>query len=669
MYLPGLETGRFLAEAVDLEYNTAGIGPAWSWIMESVVLNNRYRLLELVGSGGMAVVYRGRDTLLERQVAVKVLREGFAGDPAFLARFQREARAAANLEHPNIVTVYDVGQDGDRHYIVMEYVDGHDLKTLIRRNVRLSVGEALDIAVQVCEGVGHAHKAGIVHCDIKPQNVLVTKEGRAKVTDFGIARALSESGITESETVWGSPLYFSPEQAAGEPPSPASDVYSIGVIMYEMLAGAPPFQAEKPAALALMHMRENPPPLAVRNPQVPSQLERTIRKVLAKEQSARPYTAEQLAQTLEAYWARSEQMTGWQAAVTARPPAAYPSPVGPDRAIEPEPASTSQMAPGALTWALGAVALVLVVGLVPLWLAVYRAYSAAPVLPSPATATPLVTLTPETQRVPVPDVVGKPVEEARRMVERAGLRFVLLEERDELGQEQDVVLEQSPTQGELVPLDGEVGVVVSGPGRELMLPSVVGYPVEMVQMGLESDGLRVLVEEEWSTQPEGMVVAQDPGRGATVLSGDTVTLTVSGGVDIPIPLEVNVANLAVLESAELRQESFRPGDVIAVTLRWRAMRPMDTHYVVFVHLIGPGGDLVAQQDAEPISPTTEWGAGERLGDPHQVAIPADAAAGRYQLRTGMYPQGRPGYRLSVVDSGLTAAESDSILIAELDVQP
>ena len=238
--------------------------------METALLNNRYRLLEVVGSGGMAVVYRGVDTLLQRPVAIKVLREAFAGDPAFLARFQREARAAANLDHPNIVTVYDVGQDGDRHYIVMEYVDGHDLKTLIRQKVRLSIGETLDIATQVCAGVGHAHKAGVIHCDLKPQNVLVTRDGRVMVTDFGIARALSASGVTESDTVWGSPLYFSPEQAAGESPSPASDVYSIGVMMYEMLTGAPPFQAEKPTALALMHMREDPPPMAVRNPQVPS---------------------------------------------------------------------------------------------------------------------------------------------------------------------------------------------------------------------------------------------------------------------------------------------------------------------------------------------------------------------------------------------------------------
>jgi len=184
--------------------------------MEETLLNNRYRLVELLGSGGMAVVYKAVDTLLHRPVAIKVLREAYADDPSFLARFQQEARAAARLDHPNVVTIYDVGQEGNLHYIVMEYVEGEDLKTIIRREGPLSVDRAVDIAVQVAAGVGHAHKAGIVHCDVKPQNVLVTPEGVAKVTDFGIARALSESGLTDPDVVWGSPLYFSPEQAAGE---------------------------------------------------------------------------------------------------------------------------------------------------------------------------------------------------------------------------------------------------------------------------------------------------------------------------------------------------------------------------------------------------------------------------------------------------------------------
>jgi hypothetical protein len=303
-------------------------------------------------------------------------------------------------------------------------------------------------------------------------------------------------------------------------------------------------------------------------------------------------------------------------------------------------------------------------GLIPLWWSVRRAYS-VPSLPPLPTSTPLVTLTPEVQLVPVPDVVGMPVNEARRALERAGLRFVLLEERDEPGAERSVVLEQSPASGELAPLGAEVSVIASGSGRELTLPGVVGYPVEMVQNGLESDGLRVVIEEVWSTQPEGMVVAQEPERGTTIYAGDTVTLTVSGGVEIPVPLEVNLADLVVLESAELRQETFQPGEVIAVTLRWYALRSVGTHYVVFVHLIGPDGRLVAQQDAEPISPTTAWVPGAEVVDPHQVGIPAGLPAGQYQLRTGMYPQGQPGSRLPVVDAGLTKAESNSILIIEI----
>ncbi|RLC75795.1 MAG: Stk1 family PASTA domain-containing Ser/Thr kinase [Chloroflexi bacterium] len=633
--------------------------------MEPVLLNNRYRLLELVGSGGMAIVYKGIDTLLDRHVAVKILREGFASDPAFLARFQREAQAAARLDHPNIVTIYDVGQDGDRHYIVMEYVDGQDLKSLIRQKGRINVGEALDIAVQVCAGVGHAHKARLIHCDIKPQNVLMTQDGRAKVTDFGIARALSEAGLTESETVWGSPLYFSPEQAAGEPPTPASDVYSIGVMMYEMLSGSPPFQAEKATALALKHMREEPPPLVARSPQTPAQLEWVIRKVLAKEPSARYRTAEQLAHVLEEYRKQSEQMTGWQAVIQEHPQAASP----PDYVAEVKPPLAPAATSNKLTWALALIASIAVMGLIPLWLVVRQAYS-GPTLPPTSTPTPLVTLTPAVQLVPAPDVIGQQTDQARKAVERAGLRFVLLEERDEPDAERGIVLEQSPAPGELIPLDAEVSVVVSAAGRELTMPGVVDYPLEMVQDGIESDGLRVNVEEVWSTKPEGMVIAQEPERGTTVHVGDAVTLTVSGGVDINIPLNVNLDNQVMLESAELRQETFQPGGVIAITLRWRALRSIDTHYVVFVHLVDdPRDPAVAQQDMEPFTPTTKWVPGVEIVDPRQVAVPAGQPAGVYQLRIGMYPQGQSDYQLPVVDAGLTTVESGRILVAEIEIKP
>jgi len=300
---------------------------------------------------------------------------------------------------------------------------------------------------------------------------------------------------------------------------------------------------------------------------------------------------------------------------------------------------------------------------------VRQAYS-GPTLPPTSTPTPLVTLTPTPQLVPVPNIEGQEIDEAQRTVERAGLRFVLLEERDEPDAEGGIVLEQSPAPGELIPLDAKVSVVVSATGRELTMPGVVDYPLEMVRDGLESDGLRVNVEEVWSIKPEGQVLTQKPEQGATVRVGDAVTLTVSGGVDINIPLNVNLDNQIMLESAELRQETFQPGGVIAVTLRWRALRSINTHYVVFVHLVDdPRAPAVAQQDMEPFTPTTKWVPGVEIVDPRQVAVPAGQPAGKYQLRVGMYPQGQSDYQLPVVDAGLTTVESGRILVAEIEIKP
>jgi len=636
--------------------------------METVLLNDRYRLVELIGAGGMAVVYSGVDTLLQRRVAVKVLREEYAGDPAFLARFRREAQAAANLDHPNVVTVYDVGQDGERHYIVMEYVDGQDLKTLIRREGRLSVGRALDLAIQVCYGAGHAHKAGVIHCDIKPQNVLVTEDGVAKVTDFGIARALSASGLTESETVWGSPLYFSPEQAAGEPPSPASDVYSIGVILYEMLAGAPPFQAEKSAALALKHLREEPPPLGTRNPQVAPGLEWIVRKVLAKEPSARYRTAEQLAHILEEYRKHGEEVTGFQPAVSPGTLSPWSSA---DRTAKVEPSGAPQPGIDWTTVVLGAIALIAVLGLIPLWWLVYQAYAALPSLPPTPTRGPLATLTVQKQMARVPDVVGVQVAEARSLLEDARLRFIV-EERDAPGVEPGVVIEQRPSPYTLVALDTEVSLVVSRVRRELAMPSVLASPLQDGQSKLEAEGLLVVVTPVWSTEPEGLIVRQEPEAGTTVYGGDTVTLTVSGSADMFIELKANLADVIELTGAQLQKKTFRPGEVVRVRLVWRALRPVQQDAVVFVHLIDardPGGPPVAQQDKSPVVPTLEWKPGDVIDDPHQFRIKDSQSAGIYQVRVGMYPSDQPNSRLPVVDAGLTTAEQNSILVGEIEIAP
>src|SRR5512143_2764799 len=255
-----------------------------STMEETKLLNNRYELLETLGKGGMAMVYRARDRMLERMVAVKVLREDYIKDPAFLDRFRQEAKAAANLSHPNIVTVHDFGLDRGQLFIVMEYVPGKDLKTLLRQRGRFSLEEAIPLMVQACAGIGYAHRAGLVHCDVKPHNMIVTPDGRLKVTDFGIARALSTIMPDErADVVWGSPQYFSPEQAAGEAPSPASDVYSLGVVLYEMLTGMPPFTAPTAEELARMHIEAEPIPISEYVPDVPLPLEEIVMKVLSKE--------------------------------------------------------------------------------------------------------------------------------------------------------------------------------------------------------------------------------------------------------------------------------------------------------------------------------------------------------------------------------------------------
>jgi eukaryotic-like serine/threonine-protein kinase len=364
---------------------------------EPAVLNNRYRLDEVIGSGGMAMVYRGRDLMLERAVAVKLLREDFSGDASFRDRFKQEAMSAANLYHPNIVTIHDFGLDQGRFFIVMENVPGNDLKSILVKRGRFSVENAVELMIQACAGVGYAHRAGLVHCDIKPHNMLVTPDRRLKVADFGIARALASIRPDEkSSVVWGSPQYFSPEQASGYAPSPASDVYSLGVVMYEMLTGRLPFIATTATELARMHRETAPTAPRSINPDIPPSLEQIILKVLSKEPVSRYRTADQLGRVLSTIQ-RGEPTSGrvreaapatrteTQTAVPAEPPPrpvrpapARPSVDGGKRSAPakqplqeaPRPAEN----PLDIDWGtlgLGLLALIAVGGLIPFWLWVY----------------------------------------------------------------------------------------------------------------------------------------------------------------------------------------------------------------------------------------------------------------------------------------------------------
>jgi eukaryotic-like serine/threonine-protein kinase len=274
------------------------------------LIADRYELEELVGTGGMSRVFRARDRQLERRVAIKILHQHYAADPEYLERFRREARAVAKLSHPNIVTVIDRGDDGGRQYIVFEYVEGENLKELVLRSGRLSIHEALALALAVANGLAFAHDHGLVHRDVKPQNVLLNGEGEVKVTDFGIARSLHmDHGVTQTGTVVGTGEYLAPEQASGKPVSPATDVYSLGVVLWELLAGDVPFVGENFVAVALRHVNEPPPSLRERRPDVTPRLEAAVDRALAKDPARRFPSMTAFAKELRACLAEAEGAT------------------------------------------------------------------------------------------------------------------------------------------------------------------------------------------------------------------------------------------------------------------------------------------------------------------------------------------------------------------------
>lgn len=357
---------------------------------EYEILNNRYYLERQLGSGGMAVVYRAQDLMLERVVALKILREKFSGNMEFRNRFRQEARAVANLSHPNIVTIHDFGLHENRLYIVMEYVPGTDLKAIMNRYGKIGIDDGIRLIIQACEGIGYAHQSGIVHCDIKPQNLLVTPEKKVRVVDFGIARALATISPDEkTDVVWGSPKYFSPEQASGNPPLPASDVYSLGVVLYETLTGQVPFHADTPVEMARLHRDVPPPSPRKLNPLIPKLLEELLMTSLSKKASDRFENAQVMSIALK-HTQGSLQMNGETSYTFSIPPALdntsqefirgsqtnldQPQPTE-SRAISPSRKRSGTAVQDTkfdlVTWTLVLLAIIAVGGLIPFWLWVY----------------------------------------------------------------------------------------------------------------------------------------------------------------------------------------------------------------------------------------------------------------------------------------------------------
>jgi serine/threonine-protein kinase len=448
-----------------------------------------------------------------------------------------------------------------------------------------------------------------------------------------------------------------------------------------MLTGRLPFEAEDNIALAHMHMHDEPPPLHVLNPQVSLQLAQIVNKVLSKEPAARYRTADQLGRILAGYLQGAEQATGYQplpAAVSSEPLAPPRESTPPPRERQPTPPPRErphQAGPASSTdwqlWFVGAVAVLAVLGLVPLWALVYRTYTSLGQVTSTPVVTPVITQVSNTTIVP--QLRGLGLEVAREEAARANLG-VVIEEREDPAYPVPTVLEQEPAAGQEVSITSQVRLVVSKPLVSSDIPDVVGYVLSNeLREGLQSRGWSVATEEAWSSEPEGQILSVQPPVGTNLAAGNPVTLTISAGTSRPIPMEVNLNNTIMLDSVVLPDDRYQPGEIVSVVLRWRALQPVSNSYTVFVHLIGPGGATVAQEDREPrmgdrSMPTSSWTPGVIVTDSHLVSVPPDAVSGTYQLRTGMYLPSN-GQRLPVLDAGQTTAVDNSILIKEIQVGP
>lgn len=490
--------------------------------LEGRIIANRYEIIENIGNGGMATVYKAKDRTLNRFVAVKILRDEFTTDEEFIKRFNSEAQAVASLTNPNIVSVYDVGHEGSLYYIVMELVQGKTLKEVIQEEGRLSWKWSVKVAIQIAQALETAHKNNIIHRDIKPHNIIITEDGVAKVTDFGIAKAVSNSTITAFGTTLGSVHYFSPEHARGGFTDAKSDLYSLGVVMYEMVTGKVPFDADTPVSVALMHMQDKPVEPIKLNPSIPVSVNKIIMKAMQKDTNYRYQSASEMLRDLNQALKNPEGDFVFMKDIENDFPTQRIQTMS-DGTIDTEKESNNKKKEKGLkafikkhkplSFTIGGILLFVITIL----------------------ATYLILQLTSVKDVQIPNLVGTSQEEAKRMAEEAKLQYIELEPQYSPDVPAGYVISQDPAYIDNFKIKEktEIKVVISK-GQELtIVPKVVGMEKEEAISALEEANLVAEVVEETSkTVEEGYVVSQETKENTEVNAGETVKIHVSIGTGI-----------------------------------------------------------------------------------------------------------------------------------------
>ncbi|HYH05202.1 MAG TPA: protein kinase [Bacillota bacterium] len=486
------------------------------------ILGNRYRLIEAIGEGGMALVYKAECSLLCRIVAVKILRPQYANDAEFVERFRREARSAASLSHPNVVNIYDVGQEDGIDYIVMEYIPGENLKNIIKKEAPFSVRKALDYTKQIAEALNHAHQRNIIHRDIKPHNILVTPDGQLKVTDFGIARAISASSFTQTGIVVGSVQYSSPEQVKAGLVGPQSDLYSLGCVFYELLTGTVPFKGDTSISIAMQHLHEKMVPVREIRPDVPNVVENIINKAMAKDAAARYPSA--MAMLRDIAVAQSKLN------LEIEPEEDLPTQIWSTAATKDATASVTTNKWFSKTVIGLSAGLLLVIGTIFFYI-----------------------LKPPPPEVVVPNLIGKDLTEARELLKQHNLNMKIINQLYNSDYPINRIVSQRPPAGQRKKARADIEVIVSKGPALVKVPNLIGKTKLEVDLALEEAGLKLgeVVKSYVADSPEGVVIKQMPEQNTQIEQGASVSITVNTMETGNI---INVPNFIGRPLAEVRAE-------------------------------------------------------------------------------------------------------------------